>query len=393
MIERGIYYSFSGKLEMPKRIKTKYVGVYYREAQRIGAPGTEKVFYITYKKDGLKVEEKAGRQYANQMTPAKAAGYRSDRIEGRILSRSEKKAAERAAKVAEADRWTIEKLWAEYRKAKPNLKGWKTGTYDSQWSHLEKSFGSKEPKDVLPLDVKRVENALLKTKSPQLAKHVLKLLRVICNFGADNGLCPGLSFKIKMPVVNNVKTEDLTPAQLKKLLEAIANDDHSQAGDMMLMALYTGMRRGELFRLEWSDIDFDRGFIRLRDPKGGLDQTIPLNGAAREVLEKHSRRQGCPWVFPGRGGQQRTRIDKAANVIKRAAGLPKDFRPMHGLRHVYASMLASSGEVDMYVLQKLLTHKSPQMIQRYAHLRDDALKRASGLAGDIVSRAVNGVEK
>jgi len=44
----------------------------------------------------------------------------------------------------------------------------------------------------------------------------------------------------------------------------------------------------------------------------------------------------------------------------------------------------------MYTLQKLLTHKSPLMTQRYAHLRDDALKKASNLAGDIINRAVNG---
>jgi uncharacterized membrane-anchored protein len=48
-------------------------------------------------------------------------------------------------------------------------------------------------------------------------------------------------------------------------------------------------------------------------------------------------------------------------------------------------MLASSGEVDMYVLQKLLTHKDPRMTQRYAHLRDEALKNASQGAGDIVT--------
>ena len=65
-------------------------------------------------------------------------------------------------------------------------------------------------------------------------------------------------------------------------------------------------------------------------------------------------------------------------------GLPKTFRPLHGLRHVYASLLASSGEVDMYTLQKLLTHKSPQMIQRYAHLRDEQLKKASNLVGKLV---------
>ncbi len=56
---------------------------------------------------------------------------------------------------------------------------------------------------------------------------------------------------------------------------------------------------------------------------------------------------------------------------------------MHGLRHVYASMLASSGKVDMYVLQKLMTHKSPKMTQRYAHLRDDALINGAGQIDDI----------
>ena len=56
-------------------------------------------------------------------------------------------------------------------------------------------------------------------------------------------------------------------------------------------------------------------------------------------------------------------------------------------------MLASSGQVDMYTLQKLLTHKGPSMTQRYAHLRDDALQRAANLAGDIINQAVNGVRK
>jgi hypothetical protein len=47
----------------------------------------------------------------------------------------------------------------------------------------------------------------------------------------------------------------------------------------------------------------------------------------------------------------------------------------------------------MYTLQKLLTHKSPQMTQRYAHLRDEALKKASDLAGSIIEQAMNGGEK
>ena len=82
-------------------------------------------------------------------------------------------------------------------------------------------------------------------------------------------------------------------------------------------------------------------------------------------------------------------FNKPINRIKERAGLPKDFRPLHGLRHVYASILASSGQVDMYTLQKLLTHKTPQMTQRYAHLRDDTLKRASNLAGELINQAVS----
>lgn len=70
--------------------------------------------------------------------------------------------------------------------------------------------------------------------------------------------------------------------------------------------------------------------------------------------------------------------------------MPLNFRPFHGLRHVYASMLASSGKVSMYELQKLMTHKSPAMTQRYAHLRDEALMRASEVAKDVIEEILNG---
>lgn len=138
-------------------------------------------------------------------------------------------------------------------------------------------------------------------------------------------------------------------------------------------------------------MDFERGFIHIRNPKGGVDQKIPLNQSARELLTAHPK-TGSPYIFPGRGGNQ-TDINKQVTRIKEAAGLPKDFRALHGLRHVYASMLASSGQVDLYTLGKLLTHKSAAVTQRYAHLRDEALRRASDLAGDLLSQAVNGKAK
>lgn len=369
-----------------KRFSTKYPGVYFIEIPSIGSAKTERVYYIRYRKDGKQIEEKAGKQYQDDMTPAKANNIRASRIEGE-KSNQEKRAEQEALRAAEQNKWTVDRLWEAYLDGR-NLKGIVTdqNRYDN---HLKPAFGAKEPSEIIPLDVDRLRIKMLKTLKPATVKNTLELLRRIVNYGTRKNLCDGLSFKITFPKVDNEQTEDLTPDQLKALWDAIEKDTNLQAANLMRMALYTGMRRGELFRLKWSDIDFERNFIHLRDPKGGKSQKIPLNESARELLINHVK-TGSEFVFPGKGGNQRVDIKKPVNRIKKRAGLPKSFRALHGLRHVYASMLASSGQVDMFTLQKLLTHKSATMTQRYAHLRDDALKKASDLAGDIINGSVGG---
>jgi integrase len=370
-----------------KRYKTKYPGVYYINGKTVGTKKTERIYYIAYRKDGKQIQENAGRQYQDDMTPARAAQVRTNRIQGKELSNKEQREAEKVAKEAEASRWTISRLWKEYKKNNPKLKGIVTDENRFE-NHIKPKFGNKEPNEIIPLDVDRLRIKLLKTKAPGTVKNVLELLRRIINFGVKKNLCIGIDFTIEMPKVDNEKTEDLTPKQLTRLLKAIDEDTNIWAANMMRMALFTGMRRGEMFKLKWKDVDFNRGFINIKDPKGGPDQKIPLNDAARELLESHPRTRS-KFVFPGRRGKQRTDIKHQVNRIKAEAGLPDDFRALHGLRHVYASMLASSGEVGMYTLQKLLTHKDPKMTQRYAHLRDEALKRASEVAGNIIKDASN----
>ena len=78
-----------------------------------------------------------------------------------------------------------------------------------------------------------------------------------------------------MPRVNNQKTEDLSEDELKRLLKAIEEDKDIQIGNMMKLALYTGMRRGSLFQLKWEDIDFEHAVIKLGDTKSGQDEYIP----------------------------------------------------------------------------------------------------------------------
>ena len=120
-----------------------------------------------------------------------------------------------------------------------------------------------------------------------------------------------------------------------------------------------------------------------------------MNEAARNVFEGLTIDPESPYVFPSRRkpGEPLKDMRKSIDRIRTAAALPEGFRPLHGLRHVYASMLASSGAVDMYALQRLLTHKCRVETQRYAHLRDETLKRAANLAGDIVSAAVEAEKK
>jgi integrase len=371
-----------GGSDMAKRFKTKYRGVYYIEGKRAGKDQVERIYYISYYKDGKRVEEKAGRQFQNDMTPARANNLRAQKIEGTLPTNQEVRDAEAAKKKAELEKWTIDRLWKAYKKGRTAGKGLVTDT--SRYNkYLKSAFGNKEPKEIVALEVDRMRISLLKKKSPQTVKHILNLLTWIINFGVNNGLCDNLAFKIKKPTVNNEVTEDLTEDQLGSLLKAIEDDTHPQAGNMLKLALFTGMRKTEIFRLQWSHLNFENGFIKIVDPKGGPDQVIPMNDLARELLENHPKTEGSRYVFPGKNGRERKNIYPYVNAIKIKAKLPEKFRVFHGLRHVFASQLASSGEVDIYTLQKLLTHKSGAMTQRYAHLRDDALRRASNVTTDI----------
>ena len=370
------------------RHKTDYPGVTYIEAGGPRGKKVERVYYIRYRRNGVMVEEKVGRQYQNAMTEARASQIRADRIRGKEKSNRERRETERAEKEAEKGRWTVSKLWEEYERQKEETKSFRI---DKNWfeKYLKEPFGDKEPPEIIQLDVDRLRIKLLKMLSPQSVKHILALLRRIVNFGVQKQLCQNISFKIQLPEVHNNKTEDLTPEQLQNLLKAIDKSKDAMAANMMRIALFTGMRRGEMFKLRWDDIDFHKGFISLRDPKGKEPQKIPLNDSAKEVFVTIPRHKSG-FVFTMNNGKPfTTDLRRRLNRIRDAAKIPKDFRALHGLRHVYASMLASSGQVDMYTLQKLLTHKSPLMTQRYAHLRDESLKRASNLAGSIITDITN----
>jgi hypothetical protein len=197
-----------------------------------------------------------------------------------------------------------------------------------------------------------------------------------------------------MPKVENYKTEELSNAQLQKLMQVLEEESDIQVSNLVRLALYTGMRRGELFNLNWGDIDFYYKTITVKSDKKGDQPTIPLNEMAEKVLVEHAHTEnGSKFVFPGRGGKKRTECKRPLLRIRKKAGLPDDFRILQGLRHVYASMLVSSGKADLETLQSLLTQKSPLMTQRYAHLLDVSQTNSENIIADAENNLSNATEE
>lgn len=364
--------------------KTKYPGVTFIEV--INAAGkVEKSFYVTYRDPTTHRLKNisCGRSGRDDMTPARAAIIRAELIEGK---RKTRKTLEEEA----AANPTIEQLWSRYRE---ELKNPRTlATDKSNYKHLAASFGHHSPKDLCTADLDALKTVLRKAgKSEQTIKHTLGLLRRIIRFGAKKGLCPlpDLSrLYFDLPSIDNVKTENLTEQQIRQLLAALDADEDQIRAKLAKLALFTGMRRGALTGLEWRDLDFERNFLVLRgeNAKKGKTETIPMNAQARSLLLSIAPHPESPYVFPGKNGRRLDSFKAFFSRIRKAANLPQGFRPLHGLRHTYASWLASSGEVDLYTLQKLLTHSSPEMAQRYAHLADSAMRRAAGVAAEIFPR-------
>ena len=298
----------------------------------------------------------------------------------------EKRAQAKAAREAERAKPTISRLWEIYQDGKGEYSN-KPSDF-SNYKHLS-AFYARQPESIKTHEVSALAKSLeAQDKSPQTVQHVLELLRRLINFGAKQQLCSrptGLQFT--MPKLDNQKTECLTPEQGRALIDVLVNAKDQNLASLVRLALATGMRRGALLALQWDDLDFRTGHITLRgeSAKSGKTSQIPMTAAARGILEGIER-TASPFVFPGRSGGQRQDFRRMARRVRDKAGLPADFRPLHGLRHAYASMLISSGEVDLFVLQKLLTHGSPAMTQRYSHLRDEALRKAANVINDCLDK-------
>lgn len=136
---------------------------------------------------------------------------------------------------------------------------------------------------------------------------------------------------------------------------------------------YTGARRSELFAVEWKDVAFRPGSIRLQNLKThrdsrDRDRVVPMHPNLRRVL-KGRRTMERPW--PAVPAENLRRAFKAAVKV---AKLPRGTR-LHDLRHAFAGSLVSAG-TDLFVVGKLLGHRDATSTLRYAHLAPEPMRRA-----------------
>ena len=166
---------------------TGYAGVFYVEAPRPGGYGLEKVYYIRYRKQGKLVEEKAGGQYRDNMTAAKAASIRGVRMEGKEASNEEKRASARAAKAAEESRYTFNRLWSLFEEVKSANRTIKDDRIRYNL-HIAPSLGIKTIPDLTVHDIDKLRAKLEKDgKAPQTVKHVLALVKRLLHFALHKG--------------------------------------------------------------------------------------------------------------------------------------------------------------------------------------------------------------
>ncbi|WP_044890320.1 tyrosine-type recombinase/integrase [Myxococcus hansupus] len=156
---------------------------------------------------------------------------------------------------------------------------------------------------------------------------------------------------------------------------------------VLLVAIKTGLRQGEIIGLQWHDVDMKRGLLHVRRaiwrgvtdiPKGGRERTVELPASVVDALKAHRHLRGA-YVFCLDDGKPLTahRMERPLQRSLRRAGITREVGIIgwHDLRHTYGSHLAMRG-IPLKVIQELMGHATIDMTERYAHLSPDTRRNA-----------------
>jgi integrase len=175
---------------------------------------------------------------------------------------------------------------------------------------------------------------------------------------------------------DNLQERLLTTEEEQKLLDACPR----YLRPIVLTALHTGMRKGEILNLRWDQVDFDNREIKVENTKSGKPRSIPINDLLCATLRNEKRQTGnSPFVFPNPKTKK-----PYVDVKKSFAEAVKDAKipslRFHDTRHTFASRLVAAG-VDLITVKELLGHHSVRVTERYTHTNAEQKRNAvEGLA-------------
>lgn len=217
-------------------------------------------------------------------------------------------------------------------------------------------------------------------KSPQTIVHYLKFLRHVFRWAIGRGVIEKTPFtSVTLPTVRAGKTRFLSIEEETKLCQAIGPPYDA----WIRLAILTGLRKSEQFRLRWADINLERGLITLPDTKSGGVQYVHLMDEAKAILTSLIPGNTSVWVFPSENPETHLDPDNFYGRVYMPA--LKDAKlegvTWHTLRHTFASRLAMNGQAPS-TIAALLRHSGTDLVARYAHLSPAHLQGAlDGVSG------------
>jgi integrase len=152
-----------------------------------------------------------------------------------------------------------------------------------------------------------------------------------------------------------------------KLLAACDRVRARHLRPLVVLALNTGLRRGELLSLEWARVDLSQRTVRVINTKSiSGDRIIPMNVTVHAVLSERVERATSPLVFPSNRKPDEKFLDLKKGFHKAVGLAGISHIRFHDLRHTFATRLVRAG-VDIVTVQKLLGHSKITMTERYTH--------------------------
>jgi integrase len=223
--------------------------------------------------------------------------------------------------------------------------------------------------------LEQYQTELLKTKAPATANRYLRLIQHMFTKAEDwsmveEAICSRVH-KVKVLEEQNERLRYLTEQECDKLKKSCS----PTLKPIVITALNSGMRKQEILRLKWQQIDLANGLIHLEKTKSGKRREVPINDVLKKTLNSVMRRIDIDYVFfnPKTCRPYRD-IRKSFNAALKKAKIT-DFVP-HDCRHTYASHFAMNGG-SLKALQEILGHENIKITMKYAHLSPEYKKAAA----------------